>query len=482
VKLSDKSKRKIEKAKNAETRLKRYEKYYSKDSLKQARKFEKQLDARGDSLVNAFRKQQEVIERRSKAAKDGLNSKVYNTVYAPWAKKQSREQLQWLEKHNIRISENLKQVLLAHFEAYFLRASQNDSMLTSIKEKMPGVTLPKQLSAKVDDYKTLNPQKYFSSDGLAKGKLPAIPGGEKINDLQGKAGQYTGKMKEVNGYRDTLGDTEKAKLMASEKAEEAASGYSDGLEGVSALKKSTQSMDKLKEMPLEYKTKAEQMQDSAYRKEQARQKAEEFAMEYINQHPELTRGAQRKMSLLMKKYSIIPNSNDLSTATRHTSLKGRSFKERLYIASNFQVLSLEPVSIDWSPMIGYRFNKRFLAGIGGNYRQSFSDTIPAFSPDVLGYKVFSAYDIIKNFFAYGEFDRNTPGVNKTEQISQRIWKNAAFLGLGRKFPIHKKVEMTIVMMYNFLHERHDQIYPKPWCVRIGFQTSELAWFKPKPLF
>jgi hypothetical protein len=39
---------------------------------------------------------------------------------------------------------------------------------------------------------------------------------------------------------------------------------------------------------------------------------------------------------------------------------------------------------------------------------------------------------MRDFFAYGEFDRNSSGFEKREGSSERIWKNAAFLGIGRK--------------------------------------------------
>jgi hypothetical protein len=67
-----------------------------------------------------------------------------------------------------------------------------------------------------------------------------------------------------------------------------------------------------------------------------------------------------------------------------------------------------------------------------------------------------------------------------EGISKRLWSPAAFLGVGRKFAVHKKVDMTVVAMYNFLHKTGDPIYPRPFVVRFGFQLSEIAFLKKKP--
>jgi hypothetical protein len=158
-------------------------------------------------------------------------------------------------------------------------------------------------------------------------------------------------------------------------------------------------------------------------------------------------------------------------------MKGRPFRDHLYLAANVQMLSTQPLSIDFSPMIGYRFNKLFLAGIGGNYRQTFKDSIPMLSPSVLGYKAFASYDLLRSFFMYGEFDRNSPGLSKAENGVKRVWKNAAFVGIGRRFIIHPKLEVTLLFMYNFLHENNDLVYPNAWNVKVGFQSSELGFLK-----
>src|SRR5579859_8167495 len=130
---------------------------------------------------------------------------------------------------------------------------------------------------------------------------------------------------------------------------------------------------------------------------------------------------QTRLSKLMRRYSYVPNSNDLSTAVKRTSLKGRTFKERLVVAGNFQLLNTTPVTLDFSPIAGYKFNSKWSAGIGMNYRQTFSNnptTSVKLSPSVFGVKVFASYDVAKGFFAYTEFDRskiihttNEPGVS-----------------------------------------------------------------------
>jgi hypothetical protein len=71
---------------------------------------------------------------------------------------------------------------------------------------------------------------------------------------------------------------------------------------------------------------------------------------------------------------------------------------------------------------------------------------------------------------------------KMETSRKAEWKNAAFLGIGRKVLIHRKIEMTAVFMYNFLYTYPDPVYPRRWVFRVGFQTSDLAFFKTKPTY
>src|SRR5260370_36473550 len=130
---------------------------------------------------------------------------------------------------------------------------------------------------------------------------------------------------------------------------------------------------------------------------------------------------------------------DLSTAIKRTSLRGRTFKERIVLAANFQELSYKPIMVDFSPSAGYKFNSRFVVGMGGLYRQTFKDSAFRLSPQVIGYKVFSSYDVIKSLFAYAEFARNSPGLKVQDNRTERIWKNAMIAGIGKKFVIDPKI-------------------------------------------
>ena len=85
----------------------------------------------------------------------------------------------------------------------------------------------------------------------------------------------------------------------------------------------------------------------------------------------------------------------------------------------------------------------------------------------------------RNFFGYAEYGRNSPGVKVEEGRTIRIWKNAFIAGVGKKMLIHKNIEMTMLVGYNFFHQANDPVYSRPLIVRVGFQLSELALLKRK---
>jgi hypothetical protein len=484
IECSKKHIEKINRVKESKEKLSLYRKFYKKDSTREAKQLDRRYQLQIDSMADVVANREKALEERGKKVKADAKSKVFNRVYKPWAKIQAWHQLNWLELHGITITANAKLILLKYLENYFLSATQNDASIAVLKQKMPGLKLPKTLQSKVERYNILEGHNLNTIKGTGQNKLAGNRYIRKASVVKGKGGRYKSEADKYVGYSQVLSSSDSVKDFVQAKGEDLAMKQAvSRVEGLGELTEAEAEIGKLQGMPGGYQSHAEQMQDSTYLKDQAKRKAEELAMKYVSEHPELLQGVQAKMSVLMKKYSVIPNSNDMGTAIKRNSLQGKSFRERLYFTGNFQLVSLDPISIDFSPALGYRFNRKLIAGIGGNYRQSFSDSLPLIAPQVIGYKAFTNYDLVKDFFLYGEFDRNSPGMRKTETNIKRTWKNAAFIGVGRKFSIHPKVEMTAIFMYNLLYEYNDPIYPKRWSFKIGFQTTELAMFKkPKATF
>lgn len=459
VTLSEKSKRKIERAQSPAKRLERYKKFYQKDSTCAARRLEKFWQSRIDSMSDAAQAKADAIKRRSSAHYPTARMQKHNRR---WARDRAQQNTEWLSEH-LHFDVKEKTIHYILFETYFSGLTKNDALLEEAKRRMPSLPLSNQLNQKLADFK------------MARAGDVALPSNVK----------FPGKVKEISGavsgnqamdaMPDRIKDLQQEGLgKVSEGYVTTAFGIDERLSGL----KQAQNMD-VTSIPGEYQQQASMLQDSTALKRMAEEKAQAAALKYLSEHPEITNGIQRQMDFLLKKYAIIPNSNDLSTATKRNSLKGKTLRERLVFAGNFQILTFDPFSIDLSPQIGYRFNARMTLGIGMNYRQAFADSVPGISNNVIGMKAFGSYDLIRNFFGYTEFDHDSPGVVRSENGIKREWQNAFFAGVGKKFSISSKLDVTIVMMYNFLHDPEQHIYPRPWSIRVGVQSTQLAMLKRK---
>lgn len=195
-------------------------------------------------------------------------------------------------------------------------------------------------------------------------------------------------------------------------------------------------------------------------------------------------GAQNSISKLMSKYREFSNSADLSDAVKHTSLKGSAFRERLVIGGHFNIVSTQPVSVDFSPQLGYKFNTRFFIGIGMNYRATFGDSIRNsyfVSPANTSYKAFISHDVIRDFYACGEWEKSGISLSSNDRTSKQ-WKDNYFVGVGKRFLVHSKLYFTMTALYNLNSEHQNPVHPNRFQIRMGFQLSEGALAKRKSYF
>ena len=135
-----------------------------------------------------------------------------------------------------------------------------------------------------------------------------------------------------------------------------------------ALNNETKELMAMKELPESLLADLKRFQDEQALKAEAKEVVVKKATDYFANHQDKLSQAQGMMSKLKKKYSCVPDSRDLSTATKASSLKGEPLKRRLVFGLGFQIQRTNPISIDLSPNLLYRFNKLFSAGISGTYR------------------------------------------------------------------------------------------------------------------
>ena len=349
---------------------------------------------------------------------------------------------------------------------------KSDSLTKAMrKDKLEKATnsyalnLPKADSTTPDSLKAI---------GLHKARNQ-LPGSGQVDEVQSR-------LKDITGGADLNRDSLKsyAGRYAQDQAEHLENRLAQS-EELKPLVEQGKTLESLQQTPAKYKQQYEQYADPGALKDQGKSLAENEAADFFAQHAEQLQAVQKKISRLQKKYRSVLNSNDLSTAVKRTSLKGRPFRERLFIGGNFNINTLDPLSLDLSPQVGYKFNTRFVVGIGGTYRKTFADTLrvsPAIPAETYGYKAFTSYDVIKSFFAYAEYERMTREVaSPNSDTNTTQWVDGLLLGVGRRFSIHPKVHMNMMVLYNFLHDSETAIYSRPWTLKFGFQLSEMALLK-----
>ncbi|MBL7847074.1 MAG: hypothetical protein JNL40_06370 [Cyclobacteriaceae bacterium] len=190
----------------------------------------------------------------------------------------------------------------------------------------------------------------------------------------------------------------------------------------------------------------------------------------------------QKLGHLFSKYSSFSNSADLSDATSRSSLQGKSFYERITLGGNVNVISTDPFCMDFSPQLGFRITSRFVVGLGVNYRISFGDSIQykgwSVSTTNRAIHAFASYAFLTSWYGYSEVQLSAASFSESEAK----WKGNYFVGLGKKFLVHPKMYMTLTLLYNLNPDNQNQIYPQRFQLRLGFQTSDLAFRKKRMNF
>ena len=512
INLSPRHVAKVEQLKTAQGKLTKYRKYFSKDSARHMKKMAKVYQTKSDSITKVMVAKEKLRQwREKKGIKEPIDTLALLEQYSSLlptditshtnienlktkeAEKRATENLIGLHTTELQNQFGLTPLVAQQYlsgDAVVKKKVKEKAILLAKKPVMENIlTEQKKQVQELQSKFGFSPNEvnqYLKGDTTARKKmktqalhvakeksLASLPPGQRkqVEVYQKEYGPYSKEMKQYLFFlKDSVDHSDTLKSLAASRAEgwgeKAIANNLGNNAQLKQLNDINKQMQELKDSPAQYRKKLEQ-----YKNKENLQKE---VKDYLTRNPQQLKQLKDKMSVMMKKYSFIQNSNNLSTAVKRTSLKERAFRERLVVAANFQVLSTQPFSIDFAPFLGYKVNSRFSLGVGGTYRKTFSDSVPSLAPSVYGYKVFVSYDIIKSFFAYGEYANNSPGVKVEEGTTKRIWKPAAMVGLGKRLSIHSRLDMTVVALYNILYQPRDPIYHDPFTFRVGFQLSELA--------
>ncbi len=148
--------------------------------------------------------------------------------------------------------------------------------------------------------------------------------------------------------------------------------------------------------------------------------------------------------------------------------KTNKLSDRLVEGGNFYINFWGDVfEINVSPILGYKVNNNFLAGVGLFVDYQHSDYYK-YTATILGGKVFGRYFLYKNFFTQSEFERLRISFkyNNIQTNSNTYFYDGLYVGLGYNLGEIRNSGLTIMIMYDLLYN-DKSIYNSPLSFRIG---------------
>lgn len=325
----------------------------------------------------------------------------------------------------------------------------------------------------IAEWDSLEKQKKRELLDYSKNKLEGNYYVQKYSELDKK---ITGYYRELKDYQDSLKAyedvKEKREYLVILKKKELSEKYGKDLEERATKEATDQAnINFPKNNPelqkvLQYK----EMADEVLQVNQSKVKS----VSYFEGKEDVLLKAMEQSSVLKEKYSKVVNSNDLSTATKRSSLEGDSFWERLVFGGTFQIHIDQQTSIDLNPELSYRINKMWDVGIGGNYRLNgeLEDLLgQARDSQIYGYRIFTEYFLFKGFYIHVEFESLASKTTEPVDHQEVKWNNSLLAGIERRFNLGKNTQAQISLLYNFMH-KNNPLYTSPWNVRFGFSFKK----------
>jgi len=150
-----------------------------------------------------------------------------------------------------------------------------------------------------------------------------------------------------------------------------------------------------------------------------------------------------------------------------------SARERIFVGGFLGLQLGTQTAINVSPQAGYLISNRFSAGLGATY-QLYHDRFfgQSFTTHVFGYSLFGRLHIMPRIFAHFEFEQLNLQFRENrvlDQPGERFWESNVFLGAGYRQPMSERVNLNIMLLYNFNHQ--SQAYHQNPLFRFGIDVT-----------
>lgn len=137
-----------------------------------------------------------------------------------------------------------------------------------------------------------------------------------------------------------------------------------------------------------------------------------------------------------------------------------TFKDRVYFGGNLSLnIFGQNKFIDISPMMGYMLDEKWSVGGGLTYQyvsRQFT-AIPSgdrftISSSVYGGRAFARRNINESYFLYSEFETLSAEFGVGNGQSTREWVPGMFIGAGTFQPFFGRGGISLMVLYNLLHD------------------------------
>lgn len=236
----------------------------------------------------------------------------------------------------------------------------------------------------------------------------------------------------------------------------------DGTDGFASMQEYQQKMEEIQQ----------QLQETEAR-DALKQKLSTQGKKFASEHMQEIQQVQEHMGVIKQKYNEVTDSQDLSSAVKRTSLEGEPVWKRLVLGGNFNVSKTNPLNVDFSPIVGYKFNKLFEAGVSAAYRTQFKANqyqISQSNEEIFGFSVFASHMVFRSFFGYVESERMRKSGSILE-IPTSNWHQTFLIGIGKRFSLTSWLEMQSIITVNLLHDNKDGIYNNPVVFKTGLRKK-----------
>lgn len=425
ISISEKHKNKLEKITSPAKKLKKYRKYYSKDSSKIMKGRIRLAKQKSDSLFDAYKQLEKSRIPDSVGMSDQygrflpehvLDSGHLSIRGQAWVKDQGKRYLSGLEEYEKMglLSDKYPEL------ADWLKVNGND---------------PGMLSQLPDSVLTCSQATAKTLPGMVEKRISQM---DEFKVLEKQSGQLTRSVNDLQEQYKSMGE--------------------------------------------KYIDQPQQYTDPAHLKSEGKKSGIDYTRDFIAENIDQIEHLKNKLADLRKKYASISNSTDMSTAKRRNSFQGRPVDEKIILGGNFDIQMSHPVLIDLAPLVGFRLNKKLSIGLGGTYRVDLTFDSKSlntqYDTKVYGFNSFLSYDIVNRFFVYGQYDY----LSKKEQdqdVAEEVqtWEPGFMAGIGRSFRVHTKITGTVMLLYNVVESNIKSPFGNRFQVRFGFQTNELTFKK-----